>query len=124
MADLREQLQSGLADRYRLERELGRGGMATVYLAQDLRHDRKVALKVLRPELAPTLGPERFQREIETCPSAAPAYPYRARLGRDRRATLVHDAVRRRGESSRPPEVTLLFLRALKGVVLFAHGKW
>ena len=66
MADLREQLQSGLADRYRLERELGHGGMATVFLATDLRHKRSVALKVLHPELALTLGPERFQREIET----------------------------------------------------------
>ncbi len=53
-----------LADRYALERELGRGGMAIVYLAHDLRHDRPVALKVLLPELAATLGPERFQREI------------------------------------------------------------
>ncbi len=51
-------------DRYAFERELGRGGMATVYLAQDLRHDRPVALKVLHPELAASLGPERFQREI------------------------------------------------------------
>jgi thioredoxin-like negative regulator of GroEL len=53
-----------LRDRYTLERELGRGGMATVYLAHDLRHDRPVALKVLRPELAAALGPERFLREI------------------------------------------------------------
>jgi serine/threonine protein kinase len=66
VGDLRERLQTGLADRYRIERELGRGGMATVYLAQDLRHKRPVALKVLHPELAQTLGPERFQREIET----------------------------------------------------------
>ena len=58
------QLQTALADRYAFERELGRGGMATVYLAHDLRHDRPVALKVLHPELAATLGPERFQREI------------------------------------------------------------
>ena len=65
MADLREQLQSGLADRYRLESELGRGGMATVFLAHDLRHDRPVALKVLHPELAATVGPERFLREIK-----------------------------------------------------------
>ncbi len=64
MADLRAQLQTGLSGQYSLERELGRGGMATVYLARDLKHDRLVALKVLRPELAATLGPERFQREI------------------------------------------------------------
>jgi serine/threonine protein kinase len=66
MAEVHEQLQRGLADRYRLERELGRGGMATVYLARDLRHDRSVALKVLHPQLAQALGPERFKREIET----------------------------------------------------------
>jgi serine/threonine protein kinase len=66
MADLRELLQSGLGDRYRFDRELGRGGMATVFLVHDLRHKRPVALKVLHPESAHTLGPERFQREIET----------------------------------------------------------
>jgi eukaryotic-like serine/threonine-protein kinase len=58
-------LQTALADRYRIERELGQGGMATVYLAEDLKHHRKVAVKVLRPDLAATLGPERFGREIE-----------------------------------------------------------
>src|SRR5688572_4588045 len=57
-------LEAGLTGRYLLERELGRGGTATVWLARDLKHDRLVALKVLRPELAATLGPERFQREI------------------------------------------------------------
>ena len=62
----RDRLQSGLADRYQLERELGQGGMATVYLARDLRHERLVALKVLRPDLAAALGPERFVREIRT----------------------------------------------------------
>src|ERR687897_3340097 len=59
------QLQTALAASYTLERELGRGGMATVFLAQDLRHDRPVALKVLHPDLARTLGPERFQHEIK-----------------------------------------------------------
>jgi eukaryotic-like serine/threonine-protein kinase len=59
-------LRAALADRYRIERELGQGGMATVYLAEDLRHRRRVAVKVLRPELAVALGSERFLREIET----------------------------------------------------------
>jgi serine/threonine-protein kinase len=59
-------LSTALADRYRIERELGQGGMATVYLAEDLKHHRKVAVKVLRPELAAVLGAERFLREIET----------------------------------------------------------
>jgi eukaryotic-like serine/threonine-protein kinase len=63
--ELQERLQSGLRDRYRLERELGRGGMATVFLVHDLRHERPVALKVLHPELAATLGPDRFRREIK-----------------------------------------------------------
>jgi serine/threonine-protein kinase len=58
-------LADAFRDRYVLERELGRGGMATVYLTRDLRHDRQVALKVLRPELAHALGPERFLREIK-----------------------------------------------------------
>jgi eukaryotic-like serine/threonine-protein kinase len=64
MTDPVAALREGLRDRYAFERELGRGGMATVYLARDLRHDRPVALKVLHPELAATMGPERFQREI------------------------------------------------------------
>jgi eukaryotic-like serine/threonine-protein kinase len=59
-------LADALRDRYTLERELGRGGMASVYLARDLKHDRLVALKVLHPELAHALGPERFLREIRT----------------------------------------------------------
>jgi eukaryotic-like serine/threonine-protein kinase len=59
-------LTAALAARYRIEGELGAGGMATVYLAQDLRHDRKVAVKVLRPELAAVIGAERFLAEIKT----------------------------------------------------------
>jgi len=65
MADAIDRLKAALADRYTIERELGRGGMAVVYLAQDLKHERQVAVKVLRPELAAALGAERFQQEIK-----------------------------------------------------------
>jgi serine/threonine-protein kinase len=61
-----ERLNDALAGRYRIERELGVGGMATVYLAKDLRHDRNVALKVLRAELGAVIGVERFLAEIRT----------------------------------------------------------
>src|SRR6267378_3269011 len=72
-------LTAALADRYHIERELGVGGMATVYLARDLKHDRDVALKVLRPDLAQSLGGERFVREIRlaarlTHPHILPLY--------------------------------------------------
>jgi serine/threonine-protein kinase len=60
-----ERLTSALSDRYKIESELGSGGMATVYLAEDVKHHRQVAVKVLRPDLAAALGPERFLREIE-----------------------------------------------------------
>ena len=59
-----DQIGTALAGRYTIERELGRGGMSTVYLADDLKHHRKVAIKVLKPELGFLLGPERFTREI------------------------------------------------------------
>ena len=65
MPELLGRLQSALSDRYRLDREIGAGGMATVYLAEDVRHDRRVALKVLRPELAAVIGAERFLAEIK-----------------------------------------------------------
>src|SRR5581483_5419309 len=106
-----------LAGRYKIERELGRGGMATVYLAEDERHHRKVAIKVLHPELSAILGPERFLKEIELTaslqhPHILPLFdsgsanghlyyvmPYvageslRARLGRERQLPIA-DAVR------------------------------
>jgi serine/threonine-protein kinase len=64
VSDIIERLTTALGDRYAIEREIGEGGMAIVYLATDLRHQRKVALKVLRPELAATLGTERFLQEV------------------------------------------------------------
>src|SRR3954466_11082733 len=94
MADLRSRLQEGLQGSYTIERELGRGGMATVYLVQDLRHDRPVALKVLHPELAVTLGPERFQREIRL--AARLQHPH---------ILSVHDS----GESSAGPGAPILW---------------
>ena len=69
-----DRLAAALGDRYRIERELGQGGMATVFLAHDLKHDRKVALKVLKPELAAVLGAERFVVEIKT--TAALQHPH------------------------------------------------
>ncbi|MGE0355014.1 MAG: hypothetical protein AB7Q69_17515, partial [Gemmatimonadales bacterium] len=65
MPDILSELAAALGDRYQIERPLGEGGMALVYLAIDRKHNRRVALKVLRPELASALGPERFLREIE-----------------------------------------------------------
>ena len=88
MTPITERLSATLAGRYRIERELGAGGMATVYLAQDLKHDRKVALKVLRPELAAVLGAERFVQEIKTTaalqhPHILPLYDSGSAAGRE-----------------------------------------
>ena len=74
MSDVMSRLSAAIADRYRIERELGAGGMATVYLAEDLKHKRKVAVKVLKPELAAVLGAERFVQEITT--TAALQHPH------------------------------------------------
>jgi serine/threonine-protein kinase len=61
-----ERLKNAFAGQYEIDREVGSGGMATVYLARDLKHDRQVATKLLRPELAAALGPDRFPREIRS----------------------------------------------------------
>ena len=96
-------LAAALADRYTIERELGAGGMATVYLAEDLRHARKVAIKVLRPELSAALGADRFLREITT--TASLRHPHILPLFDSGAVRLGHsDPERREGEESgRPP---------------------
>ena len=66
MTSVQHTLSLSLADRYRIEHELGRGGMAAVYLARDIKHDRDVAIKVLHPDLGAALGSERFLSEIRT----------------------------------------------------------
>ncbi len=73
MSDQLSRLTTALSSRYAIERELGQGGMATVYLADDLKHHRKVAIKVLRPELGMLLGAERFTREIEVVAGTDPS---------------------------------------------------
>jgi serine/threonine-protein kinase len=92
VSDLHGRLRANLEERYVIERELGRGGMATVYLARDVRHDRPVALKVLHPDLSHALGPERFQREIRLA----------ARLQHPHILT-VHDSGEIAGESGEAP---------------------
>jgi eukaryotic-like serine/threonine-protein kinase len=74
LSEIAVRLVAALSDRYRIERELGQGGMATVYLAHDIKHDRRVALKVLKPELAAVLGADRFVQEIKT--TAALQHPH------------------------------------------------
>jgi len=69
-----DRLSAALEGRYRIERELGQGGMANVYLAQDVKHDRRVAIKVLREDLSASLGKERFLREIKV--AAALQHPH------------------------------------------------
>lgn len=75
-------LSAALADRYRIERELGAGGMATVYLAEDVRHHRKVAIKVLHPELSAVLGPERFLKALFPLGDYVTAIPTRTMMWR------------------------------------------
>jgi serine/threonine protein kinase/tetratricopeptide (TPR) repeat protein len=125
-----EQLKAALADRYHVERELGEGGMATVYLAHDLRHNRKVALKVLRPEIAAALGEQRFLREIQVTanlhhPHILPLYDSGSVDG-----ALFYVMPLVQGESLRdrlarekmlPVDETVRIVRQIAGALDFAH---
>ena len=127
-----ERLAAALADRYRIERELGAGGMAMVYLAQDLRHHRQVALKVLRPELAESLGAERFLREIEI--AAALHHPHILPLYDSGEAggflyyvmplaegESLRDRLRR--ERQLPIDEALRYTREVADALSYAHAK-
>ncbi|MDH3495196.1 MAG: protein kinase [Gemmatimonadota bacterium] len=127
-----EALNSALADRYRIERELGRGGMATVYLAEDLKHRRPVAIKVLKPELAGALGPDRFLREIEIAarldhPHVLPLYD-----SGDAAGALYYVMPYVEGESLRdrltrekqlPTEDALQIAREVADALSYAHSR-
>ena len=126
-----ESLRTALADRYALERELGRGGMATVYLARDIRHGRPVAIKVLRPEIAAALGPERFLREIEV--AARLTHPHILPLHDSGEAAgflfyvmpyiegeSLRDRVEREGQL--PLEDALRITREVASALSYAHG--
>jgi len=128
--DLPAPLKAALTDRYRLERELGAGGMATVYLAEDLKHERKVALKVIRPELSAILGVERFLNEIRV--TAHLQHPHILQLydsgGVDGLLYYVMPYVE--GESLRdrlarerqlPVEEAIEITRAVAGALDYAH---
>jgi len=132
-------LIAALVDRYQIERELGRGGMATVYLAEDLRHHRKVAIKVLHPELAESLGSERFLREIETTaslrhPHILPLYDSGAVRGRSEGGPplLYYVMPFVEGESVRdrltrdkqlPIDEALSITREVADALGYAHGR-
>ena len=132
MSDQDARVSSALKDRYRLERQVGAGGMAIVYLAEDLKHHRAVAVKVLRPELAAAVGPERFLREIQIVaglrhPNILPLYdsgeaegfvyytmPYIA--GESLRARLAR-------EQQLPIEDALRIAREIADTLAYAHSR-
>ena len=132
-----ERMRAALADRYRIERELGEGGMATVYLAPDVKHDRKVALKVLRPELAAVLGAERFLREITTTanlrhPHILPLYDSGSAPGDGGAEILFYVMPYVEGESLRdrlsrekqlPLDDALRIAREVADALSYAHGR-
>ena len=129
-SELAARLKAALADRYALERELGRGGMATVYLAQDLKHDRPVALKVLHPEIAAGLGTERFLREIRLTarlqhPHILPVFDSGAAAGQPWytmpyvRGESLRDRLRR--EVQLPVETALEITRQVAFALEYAH---
>ena len=132
MADALDRLKAALADRYTIERELGRGGMAVVYLAQDHRHKRRVAVKILQPEIAAQLGPQRFLREIEIAarlqhPNILPMYDSGG-VGDTLYYVMPHvegeslqDCLNR--EKRLPVKDVLQIIREVASALSYAHGQ-
>jgi tRNA A-37 threonylcarbamoyl transferase component Bud32 len=132
LTDPLARLRAALVGRYTIERELGRGGMATVYLAHDLKHNRRVAIKALKPELAAILGPERFLREIEI--AAGLSHPHIVPLldSGDAGGLLYYVMPLVEGESLRqrlsrerqlPLKDALAIARDVAGALAYAHGR-
>ena len=126
-----DQLQSALREKYRVEKEIGAGGMATVFRAEDLKHHRSVAIKVLRPELAASLGTERFLREIELAarlqhPHILPLYDSGSEGGflyyvmPFVEGESLRDRLSR--ERSLPLEPTVQLIREVASALAYAHG--
>ena len=127
-----ERLRAAVADRYRVERELGAGGMATVFLAEDLKHRRKVAIKVLRPELASVLGPERFVREIEIAARLQHPHILAMHDSGEAEGLLYYVmpfvegeslAARIAREGPLPTDQALRILREVADALAYAHGR-
>ena len=128
--DVIAELNAGLHGRYTIEREIGAGGMATVFLARDLRHERRVALKVLEPELGAVLGAERFLSEIASRRASSIRIPAAVRFGRSRRPALLRDALRRGRDAARggstarsscPVDEAVHIAVAICGALDYAH---
>ncbi len=132
MTDTFDRLKTALSDRYAIEQEVGSGGMATVYLARDLKHDRRVAVKVLRPELAAAVGSERFLREIKitanlTHPHIVPLYDSGEAEGflyyvmPFIRGQTLRERIVKEGEL--PVNETVRIIREVVDALAFAHSE-
>jgi serine/threonine protein kinase/tetratricopeptide (TPR) repeat protein len=132
VSDVSSRLASAMADRYRIEQEIGAGGMANVYLAHDLRHDRDVAIKVLRPALAAVVGRERFLAEIRTTAALSHAHILPLYDSGDAQGTLYYVMPYIDGESLRnrldrekpfPVDEALHIVREVADALAFAHER-
>jgi serine/threonine-protein kinase len=132
MTEQIQRIERALAERYAVDREIGRGGMATVYLARDLKHDRQVAIKVLRPELAAHLGTERFLREVQLTANLQHPHIVAVYDSGEADGLLYYVMPYVEGESLRarltreqqlPPADAVRIARQVATALAFAHGR-